>query len=73
VKGVGWRTFRHTYRAWVDAVGAPIGVQQKLRRHAHGGTMSGYGGSLLMRSKRDANCKAVRMALQSDSQRENVA
>src|ERR1700730_12112786 len=27
-------TFRHTYRSWLDAVGTPIGVQQKLMRHA---------------------------------------
>jgi integrase len=63
LKGVGWHTFRHTYRAWLDAVGAPIGVQQKLMRHANPSTTGIYGGSLLMRSKRDANSKVVRMAL----------
>jgi integrase len=73
VKGVGWHTFRHTYRAWLDAVGAPIGVQQKLMRHAHGGTTAGYGGSLLMKSKRAANSKVVSMALRPDPQQENVA
>src|SRR4051794_11073541 len=31
---IGWHTFRHTYRAWLDATGAPLGVQQKLMRHA---------------------------------------
>jgi integrase len=25
---------RHTYRAWLDSTGEPIGVQQKLMRHA---------------------------------------
>jgi integrase len=25
---------RHSYRAWLDAVGTPIAVQQKLMRHA---------------------------------------
>ena len=25
----------HTYRAWLDETGAPVGVQQKLMRHAH--------------------------------------
>ena len=73
VKGVGWHTFRHTYRAWLDAVGAPIGVQQKLMRHAHGGTTSGYGGALLMSSKRDANSKVVSMALHPHRKREDVA
>jgi len=27
-------TFRHTHRSWLDAVGTPIGVQQRLMRHA---------------------------------------
>lgn len=31
---MGTHTFRHSYRMWLDSVGAPIGVQQKLMRHA---------------------------------------
>jgi integrase len=27
-------SFRHTYRTWLDSVGTPIGVQQKLMRHS---------------------------------------
>jgi integrase len=27
---IGFHTFRHTYRAWLDETGAPVGVQQKL-------------------------------------------
>jgi hypothetical protein len=34
--------------AWLDAVGAPIGVQQKLIRHAHGSATAIYGGAVLM-------------------------
>jgi integrase len=26
---IGFHTFRHTYRAWLDETGAPVGVQQK--------------------------------------------
>ncbi|MGD0914037.1 MAG: hypothetical protein ABR928_19270 [Terracidiphilus sp.] len=48
-------------------------MQQKLMRHAHPSTTGIYGGSLLMRTKRDANSKVVRMALRSDVQKENVA
>jgi len=73
LEGVGWHTFRHTYRAWLDAVAAPIGVQQKLMRHAHGSTTAGYGGALLMSSKRDANSKVVRMALRRDRSQEPEA
>jgi len=44
LNGIGWHTFRHTYRAWLDATGAPIGAQQKLMRHAHvSATMNVYG------------------------------
>jgi len=32
---IGFHTFRHTYRARLDETGAPVGVQQKLMRHAH--------------------------------------
>jgi integrase len=32
--GVGWHTFRYTYRSWLDSTSAPIGGQQKLMRHA---------------------------------------
>ena len=31
---MGTHTFRHSYRMWIDAVGTPIGVQQKLMRHS---------------------------------------
>src|SRR5208282_5627554 len=35
---------RHTYRSWLDAVGTPIAVQQKLMRHAGiRTTMNTYG------------------------------
>jgi len=42
--GIGHFTFRHTHRSWLDAVGTPIGVQQKLMRHADiRTTMNVYG------------------------------
>lgn len=59
---LGWHTFRHTYRSWLDATGAPIGAQQKLMRHASIVTTMSYGNAL-MESKRDANSKVVGMAL----------
>ncbi|MFP5277363.1 MAG: tyrosine-type recombinase/integrase [Acidobacteriota bacterium] len=59
---VGWHTFRHTYRAWLDATGAPMGVQQKLMRHADISTTAKYGDAL-MESKRKHNSIVVRRAL----------
>ncbi len=59
---VGWHTFRHTYRSWLDDSGAPIGVQQKLMRHADIATTGRYGDAL-MESKRKHNSIVVRRAL----------
>src|SRR6266849_835828 len=37
-------TFRHSHRSWLDAVGTPLGVQQRLMRHADiRTTMNVYG------------------------------
>ena len=63
--GVGWHTFRHTYRSWLDGTGAPVGVQQKLMRHAQVSTTMNVYGNALMGAKREANSKVVRMALRS--------
>jgi integrase len=62
---VGWHTFRHTYRSWLDDTGAPAGVQQKLMRHAQVSTTMNIYGNALMGAKREANSKVVRMALRS--------
>ncbi|MGA9527773.1 MAG: site-specific integrase [Terriglobales bacterium] len=41
---VSTHTMRHTHRSWLDAVGTPIAVQQKLMRHASiTTTMNTYG------------------------------
>jgi len=63
----GWHTFRHTYRSWLDATGAPVGVQQKLMRHAQVATTMNVYGNALMESKRDANANVVRMVLTQES------
>ncbi len=56
---IGWHTFRHSYRAWLDETNAPLGVQQKLMRHANiSTTMNVYGGAF-MEAKRKANTSVV--------------
>jgi integrase len=62
---VGWHTMRHSYRSWLDATGAPIGVQQKLMRHAQVSTTMNVYGNALMESKRDANSNVVEMLFRS--------
>lgn len=60
---IGWHTFRHTYRSLLDDAGAPVGVQQKLMRHAQVATTMNVYGDAQMRSKREANSNVVRMVL----------
>ncbi|HEV2201559.1 MAG TPA: site-specific integrase [Bryobacteraceae bacterium] len=41
---VGWHTFRHSYRSWLDSAGASMTVQKELMRHASiQTTMNVYG------------------------------
>jgi integrase len=41
---LGTHTFRHSYRSWLDAVGTPVAVQQKMMRHSDiRTTMNVYG------------------------------
>jgi integrase len=51
------------YRSWLDATGAPLGLQQKLMRHAQISTTMNVYGNALMDSKREANSRVARMAL----------
>jgi len=44
VGALGTHTLRHTYRSWMDSVGSPTAVQQKLMRHSDiRTTMNVYG------------------------------
>ena len=61
---IGWHTFRHTYRSWLDETGAPMKVQQELMRHASIQTTMNVYGQAMPESKREANSKVVTMVLQ---------
>jgi integrase len=54
---------RHTYRAWLDAVGTPIAVQQKLMRHADIRTTMNTYGDAVTDEKAVACGKVARLAL----------
>jgi integrase len=60
---IGWHTFRHTYRSWLDETGAPMKVQQELMRHASIQTTMNVYGQAMPESKRVANGKVVTMVL----------
>lgn len=76
VTGLGWHTFRHTYRSLLDETGAPIGVQQKLMRHSNVATTMNVYGNATIRAKQQANSKVVEMVIkerQPQTGRESVA
>ena len=60
---MGTHTFRHSYRMWIDAVGTPIGVQQKLMRHGHPHYHEHLRGCASA-DMREAHGKIVQLALQ---------
>ena len=62
-EGIGWHTFRHTYRAWLDDTGAPMTVQQELMRHADITTTMNVYGKAMVATKRQANSKVVSIAI----------
>ena len=63
LQGVGWHVFRHTYRTLIDDVGTPLGVQQRLMRHADIKTTMNTYGSAFEKSKRRANSRVASLIL----------
>jgi integrase len=61
--GIGWHTFRHSYRSWLDDTGAPLTVQKELMRHASIQTTMNIYGKAMSDSKRQAHSKVVQMVL----------
>lgn len=62
---IGWHTFRHSYRSWLDDTGAPLTVQRELMRHASIQTTMNIYGKAMTDSKRRAYSKVVEMVLSS--------
>jgi integrase len=60
---MGTHTFRHSYRMWIDAIGTPIGVQQKLMRHSDIRTTMNIYGDAATEDMREAHNKIVGLAL----------
>ena len=64
---VGWKTFRHSFRSWLDQTDAPIGVQRELMRHASIQTTMNVYGRAMTDSKRQAHSNVVQMVLQVET------
>jgi integrase len=60
---LGTHSMRHIYRSWLDAVGTPIAVQQKLMRHADIRTTMNVYGDVVTNEMADAHRKVVGLAL----------
>jgi integrase len=60
---LGTHTLRHSYRAWLDAVGTPIAVQQKLMRHTDIRTTLNIYGDVVTDEMAQANSKVAGLAL----------
>jgi integrase len=57
--------FRHTYRTWLDSIGTPVGVQQRLMRHADIRTTMNQYGSALSADMQQAQGKVIQLVFKS--------
>jgi integrase len=62
VQRLGWHTFRHSFRSWLDSVGTAVGVQQKMMRHADVATTMNVYGKAMMDTKLQAHTKLLEYA-----------
>ena len=68
VLGLGWHSFRHSYRSLLDETGAPTGVQQKLMRHSNVATTMNVYGNATRKAKQDANSRVVQLVMSKEQQ-----
>lgn len=61
---LGTHAFRHTYRSWLDAVGTPVAVQQKMMRHSDIRTTMNIYGDVVTDEMETAGLKVARLAFQ---------
>jgi integrase len=63
---LGTHTLRHTYRSWLDSVGAPIAVQQKLMRHSDIRTTMNVYGDIVDDRMKEAGSRVAKLAIQKN-------
>lgn len=56
---LGWHTFRHSYKSWLDDKGVPLTVQRDLMRHADTRTTAQVYGAVDLERLRAANSELV--------------
>jgi len=65
VGALGTHTLRHTYRSWMDSVGTPIAVQQKLMRHSDIRTTMNVYGDVVDDRMKEAHSKVAALVFTS--------
>jgi integrase len=65
IGGIGTHSLRHTFRTWLDSVGTPVGVQQKLMRHADIRTTMNIYGDAVTADMAEAHGRIVGLAFNS--------
>jgi integrase len=65
---LGTHAFRHTYRSWLDAVGTPVAVQQKMMRHADIRTTFNIYGDVVTDEMTTAGSKVAQLAFGNGAQ-----
>ncbi len=63
----GTHAFRHTCRSWLDAVGTPVAIRQKMMRHADIRTTCNIYGDVVTDEMTTAGIKVAQLAFQGDS------
>jgi len=63
---LGTHAFRHTYRSWLDAVGTPVAVQQKMMRHADIRTTFNIYGDVVTDEMTTASSKVAQLAFRAN-------
>ncbi len=63
IGGLGTHSLRHTFRTWLGSVGTPVGVQQRLMRHADIRTTMNIYGDVFSPEMTEAQNKIVDLAL----------
>jgi integrase len=63
IGSLGSHEMRHTYRSWLDAVGTPIAVQQRMMRHTDIRTTMNVYGDVVTDQESQAHSKVAGLAL----------
>ena len=63
---LGTHAFRHTYRSWLDAVGTPVAVQQKMMRHTDIRTTMNIYGDVVTDEMTTAGVKVSQLAFKGN-------